>query len=257
MRVLIGAAGGAAALPGVLASVSSLPIIGIPIAATPLGGLDALLSIVQMPKGVPVATVAIGKWGAANAAILAAQIIAQADAGLKRAAAATTGDAWPRRSTSGRAGSRRGWASPERRWSEPRARAPPRRDGAGAGSDRGGGEIDPGWPARGLPDRELLRPGGRRPRCRVGRARLPGQGAARLEAGARAGGLDRHGRRARRGHSPARARADGAPLARAADDRAGGGRGAAGADGRDGHGRHAPARTPVALVPSSPRRAGR
>src|SRR5688500_20101984 len=81
--VLIGAAGGAAALPGVLAASSALPVIGVPIAATPLGGMDALLSIVQMPKGVPVATVAIGAWGAANAAILAAQILAVGDPALR------------------------------------------------------------------------------------------------------------------------------------------------------------------------------
>lgn len=79
IRVLIGAAGGAAALPGVLAAASPLPVIGVPIASTPLGGLDALLSIAQMPKGVPVATVAIGAWGAANAAILAAEILAVGD----------------------------------------------------------------------------------------------------------------------------------------------------------------------------------
>jgi phosphoribosylaminoimidazole carboxylase PurE protein len=83
IRVLIAAAGGAAALPGVLASHSSLPVIGIPVASSPLGGLDALLSIAQMPKGVPVATVAIGGWGAANAGILAAQIIAQAEPVLR------------------------------------------------------------------------------------------------------------------------------------------------------------------------------
>lgn len=86
--VLIAAAGGAAALPGVLAAVSPLPVIGVPIASTPLGGLDALLSMVQMPKGVPVATVAIGKWGAANAAILAAQILAGADPALAERLAA-------------------------------------------------------------------------------------------------------------------------------------------------------------------------
>ena len=63
-------------------------MIGVPIAATPLGGLDALLSIVQMPKGVPVATVAIGKWGAANAAILAAQILAGSDGALAQRLAA-------------------------------------------------------------------------------------------------------------------------------------------------------------------------
>lgn len=82
IKVIIAAAGGAAALPGVLAASSSLPVIGVPLAATPLGGLDALLAIVQMPKGVPVATVAIGPWGAANAAILAAQIIAGGDPAL-------------------------------------------------------------------------------------------------------------------------------------------------------------------------------
>ena len=83
LGVLIGAAGGAAALPGVLAAFSSLPVIGVPIAATPLNGMDALLSIVQMPPGLPVATVAIGKWGARNAGILAAQILATADAALR------------------------------------------------------------------------------------------------------------------------------------------------------------------------------
>ena len=83
LGVLIAAAGGAAALPGVLAASSPLPVIGVPIAATPLGGMDALLSIVQMPKGVPVATVAIGAWGAANAAILAAQILAVGDPELR------------------------------------------------------------------------------------------------------------------------------------------------------------------------------
>ena len=88
LRVLIGAAGGAAALPGVLAAASPLPVIGVPIAATPLGGMDALLAIAQMPKGVPVATVAIGSWGAANAAILAAQILATADTAVARRLAA-------------------------------------------------------------------------------------------------------------------------------------------------------------------------
>lgn len=88
IRVLIGAAGGAAALPGVLAALSPLPVIGVPMASTSLGGLDALLSIAQMPKGVPVATVAIGTWGAANAAILAAQILATGDAALAERLAA-------------------------------------------------------------------------------------------------------------------------------------------------------------------------
>src|SRR5688572_15241397 len=91
LGVLIGAAGGAAALPGVLAASSPLPVIGVPIAATPLGGMDALLSIVQMPKGVPVATVAIGAWGAANAGILAAQILAVGDGALRDRLAAYRG----------------------------------------------------------------------------------------------------------------------------------------------------------------------
>ena len=88
LGVLIAAAGGAAALPGVVAALTPLPVIGVPIAATPLGGMDALLSIVQMPKGVPVATVAIGAWGAANAGILAAQILATGDADLRERLAA-------------------------------------------------------------------------------------------------------------------------------------------------------------------------
>lgn len=83
LGVLIAAAGGAAALPGVLAALTPLPVIGVPIAATPLGGLDALLSMAQMPKGVPVATVAIGGWGATNAALLAAQILSVGDPALR------------------------------------------------------------------------------------------------------------------------------------------------------------------------------
>jgi len=88
IKVLIGAAGGAAALPGALAAASPLPVIGVPIASTPLGGIDALLSIAQMPKGVPVATVAIGAWGAVNAAILAAEILAVADPAVAQRLAA-------------------------------------------------------------------------------------------------------------------------------------------------------------------------
>src|SRR3990170_8464061 len=88
IRVLIAGAGGAAALPGFLASLTPLPIIGVPINSTPLNGLDALLSMVQMPKGVPVATVAVGKWGAANAWILAAQILALSDANVRKRLAA-------------------------------------------------------------------------------------------------------------------------------------------------------------------------
>jgi phosphoribosylaminoimidazole carboxylase PurE protein len=88
IRVLIAGAGGAAALPGFLASLTVLPIIGVPINSSPLNGLDALLSIAQMPKGVPVATVAVGKWGAANAGILAAQILALSDARVRKRLAA-------------------------------------------------------------------------------------------------------------------------------------------------------------------------
>jgi len=84
LRVLIAGAGGAAALPGFLASISNLPVIGVPINATALNGLDSLLSMAQMPRGVPVATVAVGKWGAANAAILAAQILALSDPEIKK-----------------------------------------------------------------------------------------------------------------------------------------------------------------------------
>ena len=75
VKVVIAAAGGAAHLPGVIAAWTILPVIGVPLAATDLQGLDALLAIVQMPAGVPVATVAIGKAGARNAAFLSAQII--------------------------------------------------------------------------------------------------------------------------------------------------------------------------------------
>lgn len=81
-KVIIAAAGLAAHLPGVVAAWTTLPVIGVPISAGPLAGQDALLAIVQMPAGVPVATVAID--GAANAALLAVQILATADQGLAR-----------------------------------------------------------------------------------------------------------------------------------------------------------------------------
>jgi phosphoribosylaminoimidazole carboxylase PurE protein len=81
LRVLIAGAGGAAHLPGMLAAKTMLPVIGVPIPTQHLGGLDSLLSIVQMPRGVPVATVAIGN--AENAALLAAQILALADPELR------------------------------------------------------------------------------------------------------------------------------------------------------------------------------
>lgn len=79
IKVIIAAAGGAAHLGGVIASSTILPVIGVPIQTSALGGMDSLLSTVQMPGGIPVATVAIGKAGAKNAAILAAQMIALSD----------------------------------------------------------------------------------------------------------------------------------------------------------------------------------
>lgn len=79
IRAIIAGAGGAAHLPGMLASKTLVPVLGVPVVATPLDGMDALLSIVQMPAGVPVATFAIGKPGAANAALYAAQLIAVDD----------------------------------------------------------------------------------------------------------------------------------------------------------------------------------
>ncbi|MGH7337296.1 MAG: 5-(carboxyamino)imidazole ribonucleotide mutase, partial [Myxococcota bacterium] len=82
LRVLIGGAGGAAHLCGVLAAKSALPVLGVPIDSSALNGLDALLAMVQMPKGVPVGTLAVGKAGAANAALLAAQILSLSDAEL-------------------------------------------------------------------------------------------------------------------------------------------------------------------------------
>jgi 5-(carboxyamino)imidazole ribonucleotide mutase len=82
LRAIIAGAGGAAHLPGMLAAKTLVPILGVPVAATQLNGLDSLLSIVQMPKGVPVGTLAIGKAGAANAALLAAEMMATTDAAL-------------------------------------------------------------------------------------------------------------------------------------------------------------------------------
>jgi 5-(carboxyamino)imidazole ribonucleotide mutase len=82
LRVLIAGAGGAAHLPGMLASVTTLPVIGVPVALTHLDGLDSLLSMVQMPRGVPVATVAVN--GARNAGLLAVRVLAQADPGLSK-----------------------------------------------------------------------------------------------------------------------------------------------------------------------------
>jgi 5-(carboxyamino)imidazole ribonucleotide mutase len=81
-KVIIAGAGGAAHLPGMVASMTILPVLGVPVQSKALNGLDSLLSIVQMPGGVPVATLAIGEAGARNAGLLAAQILALSDAAL-------------------------------------------------------------------------------------------------------------------------------------------------------------------------------
>lgn len=88
LKVIIAGAGGAAHLPGMVAAKTILPVIGVPVQSQALNGLDSLLSIVQMPGGVPVATVAIGKAGAVNAGLLAAQILATEDVELAEKLAA-------------------------------------------------------------------------------------------------------------------------------------------------------------------------
>ena len=85
IKVIIAGAGGAAHLPGMTASKTTLPVIGVPVKSSSLNGIDSLLSIVQMPKGVPVATVAIGASGSANAGLLATQILALNDNELQKA----------------------------------------------------------------------------------------------------------------------------------------------------------------------------
>jgi 5-(carboxyamino)imidazole ribonucleotide mutase len=85
LKVIIAGAGLAAALPGVIAAKTPLPVLGVPLPAPALGGLDALLSIVQMPPGIPVGTLAIGKTGAINAALLAAAILALSDDSIRDA----------------------------------------------------------------------------------------------------------------------------------------------------------------------------
>ncbi len=88
-KVIIAGAAGAAHLPGILASLTTLPVLGVPIESKALKGMDSLLSIVQMPGGIPVGTLAIGEAGAKNAGLLAAAILALSDAGI-----ATRLDAW-------------------------------------------------------------------------------------------------------------------------------------------------------------------
>jgi phosphoribosylaminoimidazole carboxylase PurE protein len=84
LRVVIAAAGGAAHLAGAMAAHTRLPVLGVPLASSPLAGFDALLSTVQMPPGVPVGTLGVGAWGARNAAYLAVRILAVSDAALAR-----------------------------------------------------------------------------------------------------------------------------------------------------------------------------
>src|ERR1700761_4067167 len=85
LEVLIAGAGGAAHLPGMLASITLLPVLGVPVESRMLHGVDSLLSIVQMPRGVPVGTLAIGAAGAANAALLAAAVLARKDPAIRAA----------------------------------------------------------------------------------------------------------------------------------------------------------------------------
>ena len=87
LQVIIAGAGGAAHLPGMVAAKSLLPVLGVPVESKALSGMDSLLSIVQMPKGIPVGTLAIGPAGAANAALLAASMLANQDPALRQALA--------------------------------------------------------------------------------------------------------------------------------------------------------------------------
>lgn len=96
LKVIVAGAGGAAHLPGMTASMTRLPVLGVPVESKVLSGMDSLLSIVQMPAGIPVGTLAIGKAGAANAGLLAAAILATRDEAL-----ADRLDAWRQRQTDG------------------------------------------------------------------------------------------------------------------------------------------------------------
>jgi phosphoribosylaminoimidazole carboxylase PurE protein len=99
LEVIIAGAGGAAHLAGAMAAHSRLPVLGVPLATSPLGGFDALLSTVQMPPGVPVGTLGVGAWGARNAAFLALRVLALGDAALGRRL-----EAYTRRIAAGRKG---------------------------------------------------------------------------------------------------------------------------------------------------------
>jgi 5-(carboxyamino)imidazole ribonucleotide mutase len=111
LKVIIAGAGGAAHLPGMAAAMTPLPVFGVPVESRALQGLDSLLSIAQMPAGIPVGTLAIGRAGAVNAGLIAASVLALEDAAIAKAL-----DAWRARQTKGVA------ATPKRDRSAPRKR---------------------------------------------------------------------------------------------------------------------------------------
>jgi 5-(carboxyamino)imidazole ribonucleotide mutase len=142
LRVIIAGAGGAAHLPGMAASMTALPVLGVPVESHALKGMDSLLSIVQMPAGIPVGTLAIGRAGAVNAALLGAAILALGDPALGHRLAA-----WRAAQTAGRPP-----AAPRR---APR-RSPPGLDHRDPG---GGSSPDVGvWPPRGSLPRHVFAP---------------------------------------------------------------------------------------------------
>src|SRR2546422_3551925 len=108
LRVIIAGAGGAAHLAGAMAAHSLLPVLGVPLATSPLGGFDALLSTVQMPPGVPVGTLGVGSWGARNAAYLALRILSLSDPALARPLEAAGAGLEGRSAGGGAAGGGRG-----------------------------------------------------------------------------------------------------------------------------------------------------
>ncbi len=129
LRAIIAGAGGAAHLPGMLAAKTLVPVLGVPVPATSLQGMDSLLSIVQMPKGVPVATFAIGRAGAANAGLFAVQMLARSDEGLREKLAA-----------GGRRARLRCWFSRWARTPSRSCRSEPVRSEAGGGAGRAAGD---------------------------------------------------------------------------------------------------------------------
>ena len=194
LRVIIAGAGGAAHLPGMLAAKTRLPVLGVPVQSKALGGLDSLLSIVQMPKGVPVGTLAIGPAGAANAGLLAAAMLATTDDGAGRAARRLA-----------RGADRRRW---RRRPMAPEPLPPGSRIGI-----LGGGQLGR------MLAMAAARLGHAHPRLRAGGGRPGGAGgerADRARAYDDAAALARLRRRGRRRHLRVRERARSAPSTRIA-----------------------------------------